>query len=1101
MASVIHGRISFIVYSADSPVKTLKQGLDQLNGVRVSNEAGDFAFRVGQKKHSLWDTRISLVRLSDGQEVGCVDFIGEERESRLIDSGWVTIIESERRKGLATLILMAQAVAIGSRQIVTGVSHKETVALLEENKLFKHTPLYRLLLRAGLKVVRFGYFDRNGEYRREPFGDFIKEDRRVEGREGIAGNEIVGHIRLILKPRSGALFPLKEAVKQGRSSSALLTGEELADTADFVSGLGARKRLSHAISLKLDQLLDSACRIFAAYSKNGYLNQQGESVKDEFEVLGRSVDGQEARWGGMHKELVRLAGFIPTVRNPNTGLFVEVFEGFSDRQMKTLALAALGTLEIYLPVQITTGCSNQCLTCYVKKRKGALKHMPFPLIVKVVDRIIPFLEGGRIELFFNSEPLDYSDPAIGASIVDVARILSRHKEINIGVVTHGLGGARSEGLEELVSRFPVPFEISFHLYRERVLSCASELASSGGSLTGAIEKIKHLETARFTALVKGAIRSGQEFSVRFYRPDARIENLLQGTKAAKILRYIQLMQVEVWEDVKRQVEEDMGQGVLRRAEDSGLMQIKDGLNVIWFGDAAKLLRKLGVKDEVIRQMQRLTPTQELSTRDYTLAVGPEGGLTAYLAEGRPNRFRTAGELYGKTIEEVVASNNIERFRRFLRFLGIVLKMDHGETTFRIPAESLNQEERQLIAEGLIDDGISAEDRRFTEGTLECSYFSNYVRESGTATHKVNFYRILFDLFISGDEIAPLLADLSDENVRELHAMLVNVPFPVMMDVRLRTSPRTHIMFDYDVFINRDNSLLHRDIFTTFRDFSVPARAFAPRASSSVLAPAQDKRTWHYSALVEDRQNEFCRNFFRALLAKYIIPGSILEVGSGGGTLWTMAPAAIRKRLVQSEPDLNAIAYAVAHGYGKHFSQTSVYDLSRVGAFNNIIEVEVLKYLQHPELAVRQISQVAKPGARFISVHSYRGCLNDSGWLFRVIPALVDSQLIGEAKVVREEVGDELVYRALDQELKRLQEQGDFHMLEQRYKLSAVALKIWLARYGFEVIADTVATTNQIPAYIVVQKQSSSSPYTSEFIQLMDQVIAGLPGRHVSLYYN
>ncbi len=474
-----------------------------------------------------------------------------------------------------------------------------------------------------------------------------------------------GRLSSFLSDNAGPGTARKEASDEDPGP---LTGEGLSAAIEQVS----REVVPNVNNYRLyDRLTESGVRVFGAYE--GYLNENGLEVKsffDEFSGRRRSSGFDwKADFAAFREHIAlipRLGGGFGSL---HLELFEEVFDGMDEETIDMFRSAGIGTgRSIFgqsgVVLNLSEGCRNMCLLCGMygtndHPRFG--KQMPFPMAVKVMRRLREFTHS--IVPYSGSEPLDYYDEAVGATVTDVVEAAQSLNYGNISIVTHGVHGKNYDPgkVAEIIGRLSkkIRIGVSVHVFHGDVLGYAREVAGnpSGNDRLPVIrEKIVAKYTEEFTALLKAA-EGGKGVEIRVFQGNPQTEKILDPdtyaeamrelgreprvltererrdlSQALEAIRQIQSVQDEVWERVQQRVD-------LTSCE-------LHNFRILWIGRAARFLRNRGVPEDIIGAMQE-ADTQKSNLSDAALdpAVNADGSLSYMISEDAARTLRRVGEVF------------------------------------------------------------------------------------------------------------------------------------------------------------------------------------------------------------------------------------------------------------------------------------------------------------------------------------------------------------------------------------------------------------------------------------------------------------------------
>jgi hypothetical protein len=365
-------------------------------------------------------------------------------------------------------------------------------------------------------------------------------------------------------------------------------------------GILTRDRLNSAITRIVErpysddmvylyrQVAGTGAYVFDVYAP--YLNGFGLQIRSYFAGITRASADPVFSWRNELEGLKDRAVWIPRVTGDEVDLHMElfsaVFEGMTDAQIKSFCRLEGSKV---LQLSLTSGCSNRCLICALgqHRRSDFGRQMPFPLAIKILRRVDFAID--RVRPYSDSDPLDYFDRAVGATIADFRRMYEGRDEYGSSIITHGSNRNRvsaPEVMGDFLAADKDSLLLSVHVYHLDVAKFARDAVDSapddaeiGRRRAALIEKY----TARYVSLIAGrqvrvrTYRLGDELMSQLDRYSAADQDTVRRVKrAAAILREIQMIQEEVACRIK----------ALDRVEPHG------SIDVIWIGGASNFLRSL-----------------------------------------------------------------------------------------------------------------------------------------------------------------------------------------------------------------------------------------------------------------------------------------------------------------------------------------------------------------------------------------------------------------------------------------------------------------------------------------------------------------------------
>ena len=139
---------------------------------------------------------------------------------------------------------------------------------------------------------------------------------------------------------------------------------------------------------------------------------------------------------------------LPSVRSPKLHLFVSPSDSLTTAEKSSLIqLFNSNPWGKTHALQISRGCSNQCLICGFDAAT-IMTHMPYPMILAIAKEFISaemMFKGNTLSYYLDSDPFLYRDKAFDADFGDVMRALKEEKFNKYGhmansmhlILTHG----------------------------------------------------------------------------------------------------------------------------------------------------------------------------------------------------------------------------------------------------------------------------------------------------------------------------------------------------------------------------------------------------------------------------------------------------------------------------------------------------------------------------------------------------------------------------------------------------------------------------------------------------------------------------------------
>jgi len=552
---------------------------------------------------------------------------------------------------------------------------------------------------------------------------------------------------------------------------------------------------------KYARLLWTGLSIFKAYSAYdtstgtvNFLNENGRKIKAVYERKIKALQQGSLPWEDDFADFKNILSYMPTVEFPNEELFIDAFENMTTEQINACAYKVQepSFKDIrFLDIQLTSGtCGNNCDTCGLYrqgKAGGKMRHMPYPVAVKIMKRYIaaelsrkrtledPFPLRTVLEPFFISDPLYYHDSVVNADLSDIDREAMSQGFLHLGLISHGHRGKSPEEVEALLRRIKSPLTVSFHMshhdartflldkiaFLEKVEAGQIEgrqISIEAEKLIARKERLIKRYKEQFTPLVKVLLAGGVgEIRKYAYLGDEYeyLEMVAKGNekveRACRFLDEMQSLQDELWQEVIAGLN-------LTEAEilERSLVYIAD-LPVIWVGNAALFLKNvLGVPERYITEMQEANP-RGITGVYPTFLLETDGEITLVANEMTLYRVKTVAERFD--------NSKSANFKTFAQFLKLVLKM-------------YNQNQREGKVTKLNGNSLAPEIvnhiKAYAPGFLQMGVPDFFI-----STDMLDYYFKLFNFYLTSAEktdMEKLLKKLSPRNLARLFTILEDIPF-------------------------------------------------------------------------------------------------------------------------------------------------------------------------------------------------------------------------------------------------------------------------------------------------------------------------------------
>ncbi len=609
---------------------------------------------------------------------------------------------------------------------------------------------------------------------------------------------------------------------------------------------------------KYSRVLITGISILSHELYQPYLNDLARIKLNELNTLEIDIQESDFNWTkDMLHRLQVLANFIPTIENPNEDLFIDVFAGFTDEQIKILANSG-----DFLDLQLSKNCVHQCLFCNVSKNtiQGAPRHMPFSLAIKIAKRIRR--EGqSNVSLYRKSDPLHYHDKVINATYGDVARHL-----IPLGyylsTITHGdTGVLGEENMREIVKRFPPSLwglEFSLNAYYANVKRYA--IKKVNGEIDAAEDdevrqKLVKPYVDNFASLLVELIPQ-VEVDIRDLFYGKKVEKILEGAGlqfALSVVKEMQSVQNKIWEDVGKIVFEKTGKYIPVKHDFEFTSGIRFTYDMVWESDAVSFLKELGVKEDIIRGINKSTQRgldDRTEGENFVLQINTNGSLSLRVAEAEDLRFRT--------FEEMFTSADAEGFRSFLEVIKIVLKTNSFKFDKQMDAKVLRKDVSKGVLKKLFKNALnSSED-------IEKFLINRSYLVKGSTLQTFHYFEVLFGFFYSKED---MLADLKNKKFEDMFEKLKKVPFPIGVDFFVKFKQKQFLdRYSYRI-IKDQHPRYPRNINQSVRHFNLSKNVFSSLRENNPLEIEYEKlerpsfidesnqTAFYDSALLADGLNE------------------------------------------------------------------------------------------------------------------------------------------------------------------------------------------------------------------------------------------------------
>ncbi|MCG8430905.1 MAG: hypothetical protein MJA29_07020, partial [Candidatus Omnitrophica bacterium] len=561
------------------------------------------------------------------------------------------------------------------------------------------------------------------------------------------------------------------------------------------------------------------------------------SIRSRVKELAGKVSSMDFIWSDeYYQELKNLLSHVPTIENPHTELFVDVFEGFTPRQMGYVLDKYLRG-DIDLRVDLNKSCFHNCRHCFASLGKGresflrkkeGLRAMPYPLAIKVLESIASDSQ----RPYFRSDFFGYIDPVLNATIADIYwKAEKGHWWSELALLTHGGDEKHPERTEYILSRLPsqTMIYLSLHMLHDPILNyirdkMQNKSLGKGGSRKALVEEKKrliHLYANKFIPVIKhelskDGMREAEDQSRIFYYdlsdfiyPPGVAKNKLIINFIKELQDFESRLKKEITDALPCDMKLDFGK-VLANAIEAKVKPV---------GETTEFLTGLGVTHEWIERFIGSMEAKILDSYDpllffYYFILKYDGSLVLETVEKREVRFRTGAELFTEGPESSAFSVYLEVFRQCV--FGGVITRDSVKRIFS--NAGMDPKTSEVI--------VSTE------------------RDSG-AFRVCRYIDMLLVFFLNAERTRDLLGRYDSDATarRELWVALQNVPLPTHVEFPVYNDDEGLFGYISQSLVFSGHPALKRDIVHYVRSFLLPQRAFASmpatdrNRSSSPVTPA------------------------------------------------------------------------------------------------------------------------------------------------------------------------------------------------------------------------------------------------------------------------
>ena len=408
---------------------------------------------------------------------------------------------------------------------------------------------------------------------------------------------------------------------------------------------------------KYNQAIEAGKKIFESYAS--YLSEKGKTIKSGFDSLDTARLEEKEYFQGFRELIKNMPRLSGNLNDLHLELFKDGLSGMSDEDVRIFC-----NLRGSLFFDLTKGCSNQCLLCNVSAALEKLSHMPFPMAANILLRVSKAFRATGLNLlhivpYFDSEPLDYYDSVIGATVADFTRIAKR-LGFTVTIITHGSNYWQNNALSTLKD-LDLDYEpiISLHPYHYDLLNYAQAKVDNLSSADR--ERIINKYYNYFLGLLKARAK----YTVNLYSIDMDTldkylndSGYLDKIITPKLSREVKERLKKAFLIIKEM--ENVKEELYNKIESEGKVAIKENRHdqeFFWSGRAGLLLKKLEVPDVIIRAIQ---DGQSARRQLFDTLIDTDGTAKLILYENKNSKFRTIGEIFKDT--------RSEKFKFFVRFL-------------------------------------------------------------------------------------------------------------------------------------------------------------------------------------------------------------------------------------------------------------------------------------------------------------------------------------------------------------------------------------------------------------------------------------------------
>jgi hypothetical protein len=452
-------------------------------------------------------------------------------------------------------------------------------------------------------------------------------------------------------------------------------------------------------------------------------------------------------------------------------LFEEVCPGMSKEEISMFCSLSLENpnyndrpreSDRLVSIVLTQGCSNQCLFCGLRRDdiSNFGSQMPFPVAVKLMERVAGYVD--TIMPYYDSEPLDYLDPVMGATLKDIADAARLAGVKDISVITHGSNRNKDSAAVLKAFAGKYRFALSLHTMHTDVLKYAKDYVSGGVDSDKLVQKRRDIVdkyVAKFTPLIETIADMNRDnwgrgkVHINSYRT---ISDELAAITANEEADWEDVRRAQEILDIMESVQNDVVKKLLSLKIDYDKVPMKRiGIRLV--GNSINFLRELGVPPEVIACIQKELDIAPIGS-DLQSIILPDGSMQ--IAVGQSADFVIP------TVREAFPSSSSPEFRLFLRYLKAVLMRGCGANVPHT-ADIMDRNLVETIIRGNKD----------IERELEITGKS---RDS--VVLRLLHSDVMFKLLSLGfpDAKAQLLGlgdgDISDEDAERIYGLVSELPF-------------------------------------------------------------------------------------------------------------------------------------------------------------------------------------------------------------------------------------------------------------------------------------------------------------------------------------